>query len=103
MNGLKDLRLRVNYRADIGMLFLNGEMISDNFCNGDTWGIGLREHAGALRHQPLVLKLTPLKKGASVNVASAMAARNEQVESTLGAVDSVSVQGVAEIEVASGE
>ena len=38
LDGLKDARLQIDYTGDIGMLFLGNDMISDNFCNGDTWG-----------------------------------------------------------------
>ncbi len=97
LEGLKDARLQIDYLGDIGQLFLNNVMISDNFSNGDTWEIGLLEHRQDLE-QPLVLKISPLRKGASVNVESAMAARNETVESSLAELISVRVKPVYEIQ-----
>ena len=97
LNGLKDARLQIDYRGDIGMLFLDGVMVSDNFCNGDTWETGLLEHAEKLENGELVLKIAPIREGANVNVESAMAARNEEVRQTIAELLSVRVQPVYEI------
>ena len=97
MDGLKDLRLQIEYRGDIGTLFLENEMISDNFCNGDTWEIGLNEYREKLKHTPLVLRIAPLRKGARVNVESAMAARNEEVREVIGELTAVRCQPVYEL------
>ena len=43
---LKDVLLQIDYTGDIGSAFIDGDMIHDNFCNGDTWEIGLRTFAG---------------------------------------------------------
>ena len=96
LDGLKDARLRIDYRGDIGMLFLNGVMISDNFCNGDTWEVGLMEHKGRLG-QPMVLKISPIREGANVNVESAMAARNEEVKALIAELNHICAQPVYEI------
>ena len=96
LEGLKDARLQIRYRGDIGMLFMNDRMISDNFCNGDVWEIGLMEHEESLDRE-MVLKIAPLREGAKVNVESAMAARNEEVRSNTGELLDVRVQPVYEI------
>lgn len=49
MNGLKDALLCVDYTGDIGSAFINGDIINDNFCNHNTWEIGLRTFARRLR------------------------------------------------------
>ena len=96
MAGLKDIRLQIDYTGDIDMLFLGNEMISDNFCNGDTWEVGLREHLseGAAA---MTLVVAPLRHGSRVSVESSMAARSERVEETVGEVISVRAQAVYEI------
>ncbi len=71
--------LRVLYRGDIGNAFLDGQLISDNFCNGDVWDIRLDPCADALRTNPLVLVLTPVKKNVTVD-ASAMAGLRETAD-----------------------
>ena len=96
LDGLKDARLGIDYQGDIGMLFLNDTMISDNFCNGATWEVGLMEHRDKLTGK-MVLKITPIKEGANVNVESAMAARNEEVKKAIAELNQIRVQPVYEI------
>ena len=96
MAGLKDIRLQIDYTGDIGMLFLGNEIISDNFCNGDTWEVGLREHLGKEATE-MTLVVAPLRQGSRINVDSPMAARSEHAETTVGEVMSVRAQGVYEI------
>lgn len=99
MNGIKDAILRMNYQGDIGHAFVNGQMISDNFCNGATWEIGLKTFSSELKQNPLTIYITPLKEGANVNVESAMAARMEEVTSSTGKITSVSVAPVYEMRI----
>ena len=96
LDGLKDARLQIHYRGDIGMLFLNDVMISDNFCNGDVWEVGLMEHKDKLP-ATIVLKISPIREGANVNVESAMAARNEEVKALIAELQQIKVQPVYEI------
>ena len=96
LDGIKDARLQIDYQGDIGMLFLNDQMISDNFCNGATWEVGLMEHKEKLPGS-MVLKITPIKEGANVNVESAMAARNEEVKKSIAELNQIRVQPVYEI------
>lgn len=91
MDGVKDAILKIDYMGDIGQAFINGEMISDNFCNGEIWEIGLKEFADSLKEQPLTIYITPIKKGVHVNVESAMAARMEQVDGITGILHDVSI------------
>ncbi|MBQ6382884.1 MAG: beta-galactosidase [Clostridia bacterium] len=94
---LKDVRLRISYEGDIGMLFLDNTMISDNFCNGDTWEIGLREHREALKTGRLALTIAPVREGAVVSTESAMAARSEESRQETGKLISAALQPVYEI------
>ena len=94
---LKDLRLRIDYDGDIGMLFLGNAMISDHFCNGDTWEIGLREYRDRLKTEKPVLTIAPLREGASVHVESAMAARNETADRETAVLKAAKLQPVYEI------
>ncbi|BBF42367.1 beta-galactosidase [Lachnospiraceae bacterium KM106-2] len=97
MNGMKDALLRINYQGDIGHAFINGEMINDNFCNGDTWEIGLRSFADQLERYPLTIYITPLKEGVNVNVESSMAARIEESTGSIGEISKIAVAPVYEI------
>lgn len=96
MSGIKDAILRIRYQGDIACAFIDGDMVHDNFCNGDYWEIGLRTFADRLYEKPLTISVTPLKEGASVNVESAMAARKEEVESCVAKLEEVSVCPVYE-------
>ena len=86
----------LRYKGDIGYAFINGEMVHDNFWNGDLWEIGLRTLAEKLKKDPLTISITPLKEGASVNVESAMAARMENVKAYTGELESVGLKPVYE-------
>ena len=97
MAGLKDAILQLDYRADIGWLYLGQELISDNFCNMDTWEVGLMEHMEALKTQKPVLKLAPIREGARVNVESAMAARNESVKALVAELRGARIRPVYEV------
>ena len=94
---LKDVRLRIRYRGDIGMLFLGNTMISDNFWNGDVWEIGLREYREALKNEPLVLTIAPIRKGSEVIAETAMAARTEKTEENIAELEQISLQPVYDI------
>ena len=82
--------------GDIGMLFLDNEMVSDHFCNGDTWEFGLMEYREKL-DRPFTLYIAPLREGASVNVESAMAARNEEIRKTIAELNQIRIQPVYEM------
>lgn len=97
MTGLKDALLQIDYNGDIGYAFLNGELINDNFCNGNTWEIGLRTFADRLKNMPLTLSITPLREGVNVNVESAMAARMESVDAYVAELKDVKICPVYEI------
>ena len=96
LDDLKDARLQIDYQGDIGTLWLGNEMISDNFCNGDTWEVGLLEHKDQL-NTPIVLNIAPIREGANVNVESAMAARKEEVKKLIAELSSIQVQPVYEM------
>lgn len=97
VEGVKDALLQIDYQGDIGHAFIDGAMISDNFCNGATWEIGLKDFEEQLKDQCLTIYITPLKEGANVNVESAMAARKEEITSSIGEISNVRVCPVYEI------
>lgn len=43
-DGLSDLFIDIEYEGDVGRAFINGELISDNFNNGQIWEIGLKAY-----------------------------------------------------------
>lgn len=80
LKGHKQVLLRVRYQGDIGHAFINGQMISDNFCNGAEWDIRLDCYAAELAGNPLTIYITPTKAHVTVDVSSAMAGRMEKAE-----------------------
>ena len=99
LEGVKDVRLRIDYVGDIGHAFINGKMIHDNFYNGASWEIGLKEYAEDLKEHPLTIYITPLKEGVNVNVESGMAARVEEVEKSTGKIVNVEIYPVYDVEI----
>lgn len=97
MDGLKDALLQIDYNGDIGCAFIDGDMIHDNFCNQDTWEIGLRTFADRLKETPLTLSIAPLREGVNVNVESAMAARMESAKAYIAELKGVKLCPVYEL------
>ncbi len=100
-DGVKDVLLQMNYRGDIGNLFLpNGMLVNDNFANGDVWEYGLSDARSELSSQgnSLTLYITPVRKGANVNVESAMAGRMEETNGTEASLESIALKPVYEID-----
>lgn len=94
---LKDVLLSVRYSGDTGMLFLGNRMISDHFCNGDVWEVGLMEYRKALLNEDLVLRILPVREGRIVDTSSPMAAGNEHFTRLSEEMQSVTLQPVYEI------
>ena len=94
--GHKRVELRIDYAGDIGHLFLNGELIADHFCNGDTWVTRIDPWAEALAAEDLTLYITPVRKNATIHVDSPMAARFESAEDTVAHLDSIRLVTVEE-------
>lgn len=92
----KELMLSVRYLGDIGHAFIDGTLISDNFCNGDAWEIGLNDRWKEAAGRQLTIFITPLKENSKVNVSSAMAGRMDQSEGLRADLLSVSLKPVYE-------
>lgn len=99
LEGVKDMRLQLEYTGDIGNAFINGRMIHDNFANGAVWEIGLKDFEQELKQECITVYIVPLKEGVNVNVESAMAARSEEVEAYVAELKSVRMQPVYEVEI----
>ena len=92
----KDVILEIDYRGDVGHLFHDGELLSDNFSNDAVWEVGLKEVlADPGRDHELTILITPKKKNAGV-VSSTMAGRLEQLASAVEELRSVRLRAVRE-------
>lgn len=76
----KDRLLCIDYRGDIGHLFNNGVLLSDNFSNEAVWEVGLKEAMEPGMDNELTIYITPQKENVRVDVSSTMAGRMEQLE-----------------------
>lgn len=93
----KDVFLQIDYQGDIGHLFADGELLSDNFCNGATWEIGMKEVWKKSYENLLTVFITPLKSDAIVDVSSTMAGRMEQLKNSIATLDKAILAPVQEI------
>lgn len=91
----KDWMLRISYDGDVGYLFENGTLISDNFNNGTVWEIGLKEALLKQDQTELTLLISPRKEDANV-VSSAMAGRMEQTKESMEGVHTIEICPVRE-------
>lgn len=96
MDGVKEMILVIQYRGDIGQLFIDGDMIADNFCNGEVWETGLKLLEHRLAGEKLTLRITPIKEGSHIKVDSTMAARKEEVDSVVASVEKILLKPVYE-------
>ena len=94
--GCKDSLLQIRYRGDVGHAFSNGILISDHFCNGALWEIGLKEAMPSEQERELTILITPQKAEAAVNVSSTMAGRMEQMAGAVEELEEVKIQPVRE-------
>ena len=69
LDGGNELFLRIDYVGDVGRLYLDGQLIADDFYNGKHWEIGLKRFAPQILEKSLILKLLPLRKDAPVYIA----------------------------------
>ena len=92
----KDCLLQIRYRGDIGHAFADGVLISDHFCNGAVWEIGIKETLLQETAQELTILITPNKAEACVDVSSTMAGRMEQMAGAVEELKEVKLQPVRE-------
>lgn len=88
----------IDYVGDIGHLFINGELISDNYCNGTTWISRIDDRFSELQNAPLTLYITPLRENAKIT-SDSMAARFETAENTLASLKKVTLRTVDDFEI----
>lgn len=99
LEGVKDIRLQLEYTGDIGNAFINGRMIHDNFANGAVWEIGLKDFEQELKKECITIYIVPLKEGVNVNVESAVAARSEEVKSYIAELKNVNILPIYEMKI----
>jgi hypothetical protein len=96
---VKELLLQIEYVGDIGYAFIDGELIHDNFCNNDTWEIGLQQHKQDLLAKGMYIYISPLKEDSFVKSDSPMAARAEVINKQIAEIISIKATAIRELEI----
>jgi len=65
--GVSDVFLRIRYAGNYLEAFINGRLVSDNFCNGTPWEIGLKRFCPEVVEKGMYLYVAPLVKGSDVD------------------------------------
>lgn len=63
---LRGLLLRMRYAGDVARLYLDGELLVDNFYNGGEFEVGLDRYAPEIGTGELLLKILPLRRDAPI-------------------------------------
>ncbi|GMK39191.1 hypothetical protein PCCS19_22450 [Paenibacillus sp. CCS19] len=96
-DGVKEALLRIDYRGDIGYAYIGSELINDNFSNGNTWEIGLKQFGERLAQQGLNLYISPIRRGSTVNSNTTMAGWSENAAESIAQLDRISIESVYEL------
>lgn len=65
-DGLSEVYLEIGYTGDVARLSADGRLVEDNFFNGQTWSVGLKQLLGGKMGGPLELSVLPLRRDAPV-------------------------------------
>ncbi|MFC3800064.1 beta-galactosidase [Cohnella sp. GCM10012308] len=101
-DGIKEALLRIDYTGDIGYAFIDGDLINDNFSNGNTWEIGLKRFEERLVKEGMYLYISPIRKGSTVNSNTTMAGWSEHAKETIAELKSVCAVPVYELALKKG-
>ena len=96
-DGVKELLLRVMYEGDVGCAFIDGVIVSDNFCNGAPWEIGLAEHRETLVEKGMYINVTPVRTASGIVSNTPMAGVSDSGEGAHSKILSIEVVPVYEI------
>lgn len=69
LDATRNLLLRVHYAGDVARFYLDGQLLDDNFYNGNPFDLGLKRYAPDIYQKELLLKILPLRKDAPIYLA----------------------------------
>jgi hypothetical protein len=63
-DGINDVFLEIDYTGDVGLAFINGQLVDDQFYFGQPWRIGLKRFLTRLAEEGMYISFRPLYKDA---------------------------------------
>jgi beta-galactosidase len=63
-DGINDVFLDIDYTGDVGLAFINGELVDDHFYFGQPWRIGLKRFLARLAEDGMYISFRPIYKDA---------------------------------------
>jgi hypothetical protein len=66
LDGLSNLYLQIAYVGDVARLYAGERLLADNFYNGTTWEVGLKQFASEDLGRQLMLEILPLRESAPI-------------------------------------
>lgn len=88
-NRFDDLWLQVDYEGDVGNALVGGNLIQDNFYNGQVWEMGLGRFRKLMSGKPLDIHIRPKRVGDFIMLESDMALQRKFAGSELASINNV--------------
>jgi hypothetical protein len=63
-DGINDVFLEIDYTGDVGIAFIKGELVDDDFYFGKAWKIGLKRFLPRLAEDEMYISFRPIAKDA---------------------------------------
>ncbi|HEY2827876.1 MAG TPA: beta-galactosidase [Pirellulales bacterium] len=63
-DGINDVFLDIDYTGDVGLAFINGQLVDDHFYSGRPWRIGLKRFLSRVAEDGMYISLRPIYKDA---------------------------------------
>jgi len=83
--------LRIDYLGDIGQAYIDGKLVHDNFYNGTSWEIGLRQLEQKIDGEELLILIVPIEKhsGGQRYIQTGMAFRPDSDTERIASIDQI--------------
>lgn len=88
-SNVEDVMLQIDYSGNVGSAFVKGTLVSDNFCNGQIWEIGLRRIRPDVREHGMYIHIIPYKRGSDVLFDPAIKFENENQSDSVCKINSI--------------
>ncbi len=93
LKNVHNIILRIDYVGDIGQAYIDGKLVHDNFYNGTTWEIGLRQLEQKLNGKELLIMIVPVEKhsGGQLYIPTGMAFRPDSDVERIVAINQITL------------